>query len=74
MSMTNVETWNVDLANVGAIYPWVGSEVILWIIGVVFWLYWHWWQARHESRTYAEDEQKYGDPETVGKAMRGERL
>ena len=36
-----VSTWAVDLANVGPIYPWQGSELILAIAGVAFWILWH---------------------------------
>ncbi len=30
MATTMVESWAVDLATIGPIYPWVGSEVVLW--------------------------------------------
>ena len=71
MSMTNVESWAVDLAEVGAIYPMVGTEVILWIIGMVLWIVWHVWQAKHENSTYNAELQKYGNPEALQKAMNG---
>ncbi len=69
MSTTNVESWAVDLADVGAIYPMVGSEVILVIIGVAFWIFWHVWQIKHESATYDAEVEKYGSPEAVQKAL-----
>lgn len=69
MSTTNVESWAVDLADVGAIYPMVGSEVILVIIGVALWIFWHVWQIKHENATYAAEVEKYGSPEAIQKAL-----
>ncbi len=74
MSTTLVETWAVDLADVGPIYPMVGTEVILWIIGMAFWIIWHIWQVRQESRTYAEDIEKLKKEGNVERALRGEAV
>lgn len=64
-----VETWAVDLAEVGAVYPMVGTEGILVAILVVFWLGWHVWQARHENEEYQKEMDRLKDPEEYGKAM-----
>ena len=74
MSMTPVETWAVDLAEVGPIYPMVGTEGILFILGLVFWIGWHVWQIRHENKTYAEEVQNLNTPEKLERAMREQRL
>jgi hypothetical protein len=39
-------SWAVDLANVGAIYPFQGTEVLLVLLGVIFWLSFHVVQIR----------------------------
>ncbi len=49
MSTIGYENWAVDLANVGAVYPFQGSEVLMVVIGVVFWLGWHFVQSSRES-------------------------
>lgn len=49
MSTTVVESWAVDLAELGAIYPFVGSEVLLVVLTVIAWIGWHVWQMRHEK-------------------------
>ena len=49
MSTIGYESWAVDLADVGAIYPFQGSEVTMTIIGVIFWLGWHFIHFRAES-------------------------
>ena len=74
MSTTMVETWAVDLVTVGPIYPMVGSEVVLWIIGMALWILWHIWQGRFESTTYAEDQRSLDTPEKLERAMKEGRI
>ncbi len=74
MSTTMVETWAVDLVTVGPIYPMVGSEVVLWIIGMALWILWHIWQGRHESITYAEERRNLDTPEKLERAMTEGRI
>ena len=49
MSTIGYTDWAVDLAEVGAVYPFQGSETFMAIIGVIFWLGWHVIQVRRES-------------------------
>jgi len=72
MSATMVESWAVDLADVGPIYPWVGTEGIMFIVAVVLWIAWHIWQARHERNTYREEIEKYATPENLENQAKGE--
>jgi hypothetical protein len=74
MSTTMVESWAVDLADVGPIYPLVGSEFIWVILGVVFWIGWHVWQIKFEKETYGEDVKLLSSPGAVEKAIREQRL
>ncbi|HZA67431.1 MAG TPA: hypothetical protein VE592_10805 [Geminicoccaceae bacterium] len=74
MATTMVDSWAVDLATIGPIYPWVGSEVILWVLGIAFWIGWHIWQGRFESRTYREDLQRLNTSDKIERAMRDQRL
>jgi hypothetical protein len=41
MSTIGYSDWAVDLAEVGAIYPFQGWELAMTIAGVIFWLGWH---------------------------------
>ena len=72
MSTTPIETWAVDLADVTAIYPFVGSEVLMTVIGVVLWIAWHVWQVKFENDTYKEDIAKHATSENLRKATSGE--
>lgn len=54
MSTIGYENWAVDLAEVGAIYPFQGWEGVMVILGVVFWIGWHVVQFRQESRHLQE--------------------
>jgi hypothetical protein len=49
MTTNGMTSWAVDLKDVGAIYPFQGSEVLLVIIGLVFWIAWHIIQTRQET-------------------------
>jgi ABC-type nickel/cobalt efflux system permease component RcnA len=44
-----MSSWAVDLKDVADIYPFQGSEVLMVIVGVAFWLIWHVVQMRQES-------------------------
>jgi hypothetical protein len=55
MSTNGMTSWAVDLKDVGAIYPFQGTETVLVIAGVVFWIGWHIWQIRHENAELAAE-------------------
>jgi hypothetical protein len=65
MSTGNFENWAGEIAEIGAIYPFVGSEGILAIVGVIFWLWWHVKQAKIEEAQYKEEIEKYGNKESL---------
>ena len=49
MSTIGYSNWAVDLADVGAVYPFQGYEGIMVLLGVAFWLLWHVFQLRAEQ-------------------------
>ena len=69
MSTTGIDSWAVDLADVAAVYPFQGSEVLMVIIGLVFWIGWHVWQISFENRTIAEEEAKLRQPGALKDAV-----
>ncbi|MCC5975745.1 MAG: hypothetical protein JJT81_17080 [Rubellimicrobium sp.] len=69
MSTTGITTWAVDLAEIGAIYPFQGTETLLWIIGVAAWIGWHVWSIRWERNYQREKIAKFGNSETLKRAV-----
>lgn len=49
MSTNGMSDWAVDLANVANIYPFPGTEFLLFLAGVAFWIIWHVLQFRAEK-------------------------
>jgi hypothetical protein len=50
-----VESWAGRILDIGPIYPFVGSETFLFILGLIFWVGWHIWQTRIETKEFEED-------------------
>ena len=59
MSTNGMTSWAVDLKDVGAIYPFQGSETLLVILGLAFWIGWHVWQIRHENAELEAERKRY---------------
>jgi hypothetical protein len=62
-------SWAVDLKDIGAVYPWLGLEVIMVLVAIAIWLIWHILQMRQEETEYAEDIKRYGGKENIKKAL-----
>jgi len=70
LSTTIVETWaGTDITTLGPIYPMVGSEVILLIIGLVFWLGFHFSQAGIENQEIRDAEDAAKDEKRLRQAI-----
>jgi len=66
MSTTIVNTWvGTDMSQLGPIYPMVGTEMVLFIVGLAFWLGFHLLQARIEAKELADDEAAARSPERL---------
>jgi hypothetical protein len=61
--------WAVDLAEVGAVYPWQGLELIMVLVAVVAWIAWHIVQIRQENEEFREDIARYGNAESIRRAL-----
>jgi len=66
MSTTPIETWvGADLSQIGPIYPFVGSEFILFLIGLVVWIGFHVIQLKIEKKEFEADEAAARSPERL---------
>ena len=63
--MATITSWSGNIADIGPIYPMVGTEFMLVIIGVIFWLGFHIMQARIEKGELEADEAAARSPERL---------
>ena len=59
MSTNGMESWAVDQKDVGANYPFQGTEDILVILGLACWIGFHELQARVEAEEQADAERHF---------------
>jgi len=71
MATGPVDNW-LNLDTFGAIYPFVGTEMILAIVGIAFWLIWHFIQIRKESEEFAKDIENINKQGGPGKVLEDE--
>jgi hypothetical protein len=69
MSTNGLTSWAVDLKDVGAIYPFQGTEFILVIAGLAFWIIWHIVQIRQEGQDLEHDINANPDGKLSGDAI-----
>lgn len=73
MSMTTVETWSgTDLTQLGPIYPMVGGEFVLFLLGLAFWIGFHLLQAKVEGKEMADDDKAARTPERLKRVFSDE--
>ena len=58
-----LENWTGDISQIGPIYPFVGYEIFMVILGVAFWIIWHILQMKEEAQEWREDLELYGRKE-----------
>ena len=68
MSTGLVDNWtNID--TFGAIYPFVGTEMLLTIAGFAFWIGWHILQLKKESAEFKADIENINKQGGPGKVL-----
>ena len=70
--MATIESWGGTITDIGPMYPMVGTEGLLVIIGVVAWIVWHVIQAKRENREYEEQIRKYGGADSLKRLIADE--
>ena len=70
---TNVESF-ANLHELGAIYPFPGSEGILTIIAVGLWIGWHVWQLTNEARELNVEASELKDKARVSKILESKSI
>ncbi|MDJ0956789.1 MAG: hypothetical protein QNI91_08035 [Arenicellales bacterium] len=67
--MATVTSWTGNIADIGPIYPMVGTEGLLFIIGLVTWIIWHIIQTKMENKTYEDEIKRFGDTDSLKKMI-----
>ena len=66
------ENFSGTIADIGPMYPFVGSEWLWLILAIVFWLGWHIRQIRQENREYHQEREKYMSREILQRVFERE--
>ena len=74
MTTAHFESWGGNIADLGPIYPLVGWEVPIFIIGLAIWILWHILQIRQEEAEYREHSEAHGDRDSLTEIMDRESL
>ncbi|MGH6915407.1 MAG: hypothetical protein ACREH3_17090 [Geminicoccales bacterium] len=74
MTLEEAGNWSGTITDIGPLYPMVGTEVVLVLIGLVFWIGWHIWQFRMENANYRDDLETLKTNGNMERALKGERI
>ncbi len=66
---TGIETWTANLTEVGPLYPFAGTEMVLAFIGITVWVIWHIIQMKTEGRLCEEEDKLFSDKAELEKAI-----
>jgi cytoskeletal protein RodZ len=69
MSTGNFENFAGTITEIGPLYPFVGTEMLWFILGLVFWIWWHVVQTKRETREYEEEVKRFGGAESLNKII-----
>lgn len=73
MSTGNFANWDGNLLDVGPIYPFVGWEGTMVVLGFIFWIGWHILQIRAESRQLENEAATLRQADNLRRAVEAER-
>ncbi len=74
MSTGSIENFTGNIAEIGPMYPFVGTEWLLALLCLVFWLAWHVLQIRIENRELEVDAARYVTKEILDRVYEREEI
>ena len=74
MNTGMVSNWDGTMFDIGPIYPFVGWEVPMVILGFIFWIGWHYLQMRMENGQLDDEARKLRQGGYLQKLLQSERL
>ena len=69
MMTGSFENFAGRITDIGPLYPFVGSEMVMCIIAVVFWLGWHISELRIEKREYKAEVEKFSNAKEIKRRL-----
>ena len=72
MTNNTFTDWNGNIFDIGPIYPFVGWEVLMVIVLIVFWIWWHFMQIRMENDADRDAAEAHRDRDNLAKALETE--
>lgn len=67
-----LQSWDGTITDIGPLYPFVGWEVPMVIVCLVFWIGWHVAQIRMENRQLEAEAQRLRQGNTLRKVLEAE--
>ena len=68
----NFTDWNGNIVDIGPIYPFVGWEMLMVIVLIVFWIGWHFMQIRMENRRRTNEARALRQGDNLQRALQAE--
>ncbi|MGH6754484.1 hypothetical protein [Hypericibacter sp.] len=72
MTTGNFSDWSGNMFDLGPLYPFVGWEVPMAIVGIIFWIGWHVWQIKMENRQLEQEAAMLKQGDNLQKAIQAE--
>jgi len=69
MNTSLVESWSGNPADMGPLYPFVGFEVLFFLVCLLFWVGYTVWQMKFERRTYETEEQDLAEGDHLSRII-----
>lgn len=72
MSTGNFDNWDGNIMDLGPLYPFVGWEGVMVVIGIVFWIGWHVWQIKMENKQLEDEARRLRQSGNLQQAVNAE--
>jgi len=73
MNTANFANWDGNILDIGPIYPFVGWEGTMVVVGFIFWIGWHILQIRAENRQLEDEAAQLRQAGNLQKAVEAEQ-
>lgn len=73
MATGMITSFSGNIMDIGPMYPFVGSEVFMTILLLVFWIGWHILQIRQENAEIKSDMERFGNKQALTEVLQRER-